>query len=65
MDDGELIAFDGASCNAAYEMKYKLTGDAFDEVKKKKKRKKDLSCDSVIGSLNHPLKQVIQTFSFK
>lgn len=56
MDDGELIAFDGASCNAAYEMKYKLTGDAFDEVKKKKKKKKeDLSCDSVMRSLNHPL----------
>lgn len=34
MDDGELIAFDWASCNAAYETRYKLTGNAFDEVKK-------------------------------
>lgn len=47
MDDGELIAFDGASCDAAYETKYKLTGNAFDEVK-------NLSSDSVMCSLNHP-----------
>lgn len=47
MDDGKLIAFDWASCNAAYETKYKLTGNAFDEVK-------NLSCDSITRSLNHP-----------
>lgn len=35
MDDGELIACDGPSCNAAYETKYKLTGRDLDEVKKK------------------------------
>lgn len=47
MDDGMLIAFDGASCDAAYETKYKLTGNAFHEVK-------NLSSDSVMCSLNHP-----------
>lgn len=47
MDDGVLIAFDGASCDAAYETKYKLTGNAFHEVK-------NLSSDSVMCSLNHP-----------
>lgn len=45
-DDDEPIVFDGVSCNAAYETKYKLTGNAFDEVKY-------LSCDSVMCSLNH------------
>lgn len=44
--DSELIAFDGASCNAAYETKYKLTENVFDEVK-------ILLCDSIMCSLNH------------
>lgn len=55
MDDAELIVFDGASCNAAYETKYKLTGNAFDEVK-------NLSCDSVMCSLNHPQNRWYQHF---
>lgn len=55
MDDGELIVFDGASCNGAYETKYKLTGNAFSEVK-------NLSCDSVMCSLNHPQNRWYQHF---
>ncbi len=35
MDDGELIAFDGASRNAAYETKYKLSGNVFRRSEKK------------------------------
>lgn len=48
MDDGELIGFDGASCNAAYGTKYKLTGGCL-----RWSGKKRLSCDSVVCSLNH------------
>lgn len=48
MDDGELIGFDGASCNAAYGTKYKLTGGCL-----RWSGKKSLSCDSVVCSLNH------------
>lgn len=58
MDDGELIAHDRDSCNAAYETKYKLTENFFDEVKK-----------SFMWQHNALIKssaeQVIQTFSFK
>lgn len=36
MDDGELIGFDGASCNAAYGTKYKLTGGCLRWSGKKK-----------------------------
>lgn len=48
MDGGELIAFDGASRDDAEETRSKLTGNIFHGA-----GKKNLSCDSIMCSLNH------------
>lgn len=54
MGGGELIAFDGASRDHAEETRSELTGDAFHGAgREKKKKPKNLSCDSIVGSLNH------------
>lgn len=58
MGDDKLIAFDRASCNAAFETKYKLTGNVLDEVKESFMWQHHVLIKS-------STKQVIQIFSFK